>query len=375
MKIVYLFDLKVEVDSRAQKEIAAFVRHGHQVIVHEWNKDENHPAQVRDLSVRGETVPCISVGIKVKKNKGFRSNIFKLLKFEFQLFLWLLKNNKSYDLIYCVNLDTAYAGHVAAKIIRKPYVYDVFDDYADAHRCGKKLNRAIKRTDYRVMRSAEKVILCSEKRKEQIINPLQNCEIIYNVPDVNIPETESSNECFTIVYVGNLTENRMIEDLLAIAAAHPEWRLECGGDGTLKELVQQYAGEYENISYHGILAYEDVIRLEQTADVIPALYDPEVPNNVFAAPNKVFEAMSLGKPTIMVRNTGMDNLVEQIKSGLVIEKDRKSLEQALESIHANLPYWKAEKPGIQHLFEEKYSWEKMEKKLMEVIPSEAAYST
>ena len=174
----------------------------------------------------------------------------------------------------------------------------------------------------------------------------------------------STNEKFKIAYVGNLTTNRMIEDLLEIVINNPEWELHCGGAGVLEPIIKDASDKYNNIFFYGKMKYEDVIALEMNCDVVPAIYDPSLKNNTFAAPNKFYEAMSLGKPTIMVNNTGMDDVVQKEKLGIVINNNKEDLENALTQIYKNREEWKKERDRITNLYDEKYSWDKMENTLL-----------
>ncbi len=369
-RAAYIFDMEIAADARAQKEIDTLLRAGVPVRVLEWNKDEAYPLQKKTLPLRGREITVESIGIPVRKGVGIRGNLGPLLRFQLSLFRWLRQNRQDFDLVHCVNLDTAFCCRLFGRFFRKPYIYDIFDDYADAHTCGPKLRRLIKKIDYRVVRGARRVLLCSEKRRQQLAGPADNVEIIYNSPDIAPPEadiTPETNTPFTVVYAGNLKDGRLLPQLLQVLARHPEWRLECGGDGELKPLLEQAAAEHPHIRYHGRLPYEQVLALEQAGHVVPALYDPAVPNHAFAAPNKVFEAMSLGKPTVMVRGTGMADLVEKEKTGLVIpDCSPEALEKVLLEISQSLPRWQAEAPRIRQLFAERYSWNHMERKLLRI---------
>ncbi len=377
LRVAYIFDLDLEADARAQKEIISLRKAGHEVLVLEWNKDAVYRLTRRTVTLRNQTFPIDTLGIPVRRTEGIRSNLGALLKYERSLLRWLQKNRSKYDIIHCVNLPAAFAGRFMLVFFRKPFVYDVFDDYADAHQCEGRLYRWIKKLDYRIMKRAKTVILCSEKRREQITGPVDHIEILYNVPDIPISEIQRSSRTrepgtsrsFTVVYAGNLTAYRMIPELLETQKAHPEWHLEIGGDGPLGDLVREYAKTCPNIRYHEKIPYEEVLRLEQEGDVVPALYDPSLRNNIYAAPNKVFEAMCLGKPTVMVRNTGVDDLVEQERTGLVIGRSLQELERALKEIADTLPAWRAEAPRMQALFRENYSWEKMERRLLRIYES------
>ena len=94
-----------------------------------------------------------------------------------------------------------------------------------------------------------------------------------------------------------------------------------------------------------------------------ALYDPKVPNHSYAAPNKFYEALALGRPLIMFKNTGMDVIVEENNIGVVCEDNIDSLRRAIK----NLADRKEEFPIIaqreKELFKKQYSWSIMENRL------------
>lgn len=56
-----------------------------------------------------------------------------------------------------------------------------------------------------------------------------------------------------------------------------------------------------------------------------AIYDPKVPNHRYAAPNKFYEALMLGKPIVMAKNTGFDEIIEENNIGCLIEYSKSGL--------------------------------------------------
>ena len=366
-RVAYIFDMQVDVDSRTQKEIASLIRNGYKVRVFEWDKSKDYKTKSEMVTIRGVLIPKETIGIKVQKSKGFKENIRFLIKYEIELFKWLKRNKNTYDYIHCVNLDTALVSMVCAHLFKKKVVYDVFDDYADAHNCGAFLYKVIKHIDYFVMKRCNYVIICSEKRRKQIIGPLNKLIVIHNSPDIEIRNISSNNEdCLKIAYVGNLIPTRMIEELIDIVKKHPEYELHCGGDGLLSKKIKRYSRKYSNIHYYGKMEYEDVVRLESKCDLVPAIYDPALKNNQYAAPNKFYEAISLGKPTIMVHDTGMDDMVDKYNLGLTINNSYDELEKALKSILEKMQYWKKQQNRIIKLYQKKFRWKNMERRLMKI---------
>ena len=97
-----------------------------------------------------------------------------------------------------------------------------------------------------------------------------------------------------------------------------------------------------------------------------AIYDPEIANHFYAAPNKFYEALMLGKPLIMVNNTGMDEIIYQNNLGEIIDFNIESLEKGLLSLKNRSSEWESIKLKMQKIYEKDYSWNIMEKRLQEL---------
>lgn len=97
-----------------------------------------------------------------------------------------------------------------------------------------------------------------------------------------------------------------------------------------------------------------------------AIYDPTVPNHYYAAPNKFYESLALGKPLIMARNTGMASVVAQNGLGEVIDYNEASLNQALDRLIADKSGFPELAQRAKTLYREQYSWPKMEDKIVKL---------
>ena len=97
-------------------------------------------------------------------------------------------------------------------------------------------------------------------------------------------------------------------------------------------------------------------------DLIAIMYDPAYGVNQMASPNKLFEAMALGKPVVVSRNTSIDVLVERRKIGWAIEYDAEALLSLLYSIDSA----ELSESGLraQATYKE-YAWPKSEERLVQ----------
>jgi glycosyltransferase involved in cell wall biosynthesis len=122
-----------------------------------------------------------------------------------------------------------------------------------------------------------------------------------------------------------------------------------------------------NIAWHGRVPYQIAMQLSGEADVVIATYDPVIPNHRFSSPNKVFEAMLLGKPIIVAHDTNMDRIITQAECGIIIPYgDEAALESALQRLQ--------DEPGLRlrlgenarRAYDTTYSWQIMQHRLIDL---------
>jgi glycosyltransferase involved in cell wall biosynthesis len=107
------------------------------------------------------------------------------------------------------------------------------------------------------------------------------------------------------------------------------------------------------------------LEISQSADVLFSICDPVVPNYRHASANKLFEAMMLAKPIIVARDTNMDQMVEEYHCGLVVPYgDNLALQESLEFLANNIDDRLSLGRNGRQVYEEFYSWDKMEKRLL-----------
>jgi len=153
--------------------------------------------------------------------------------------------------------------------------------------------------------------------------------------------------------------------VLDVMKRHPEWTLELAGFGGDEAMILERARELPNVKWHGRVPYHDAIMLSAKADVLFALYDPDIPNHRFSSPNKVFEAMMLGRPIVVARGTNMDRIVEQADSGLVVEYgDIAALDKAFLRLEEEPDYRLHLGKNSRRVYDQKYSWISAKERLL-----------
>lgn len=127
-------------------------------------------------------------------------------------------------------------------------------------------------------------------------SPLFTCKNSICLPgvvpmsSVSYPQvTEVKNE---FLISGALGENiSMLTMLLEAFSKMPEMTLHITGKAPDVDLVRKYTAKYHNIIYHGMVSYEEYLRILHNAPFLLSTRNPSFPENQCNFPSKVIEAL------------------------------------------------------------------------------------
>jgi len=361
-------------DPRVEKEARTLAQAGYQVSLLGWDRTAALPQQ--ELL---DGIPCQRLAIRAEYASGMR-NMPDLLRWQWGLLKWLISQRREYDLIHACDFDTVLPALVCQRLYRKKIIYDIFDFYADHLRATPNwIKNTIRKADLGAIDRAEAVILADESRWEQISgsNPRLSA-VIYNTPEDTDPKIAAespmpSSDRLQIVYIGLLQVERGLLELLEVLRGHPEWGLDLAGFGGDESRLLEAARDLPNVRWHGRLPYTRAIQISAGADILIATYDPAIRNHRYSSPNKVFEAMLLGKPIIVAQDTNMDRIIRQADCGIVIPYgDIPALEAALHRLQHDLDLRLRLGRNARHAYDTSYSWKIMQQRLLELYQRVAA---
>ena len=359
-RVIYLRSTSIVNDSRATKEINTYANNNCDVLVLGWNR--------QNLEVVSSNIN-INYDLYNKKSeygKGIK-NIFSLTMFQLWLYFKLKKYRNKYDIIHACDFDTAYISSKIAKKYNKKFIYDIYDYYVHCHSLSF-LSSFIEKLDIKTINKADIVIICTEQRKKQIskCNPKNIC-IVHNSPKITkeVEKTKFNPKKIKVCYVGILQDDRLLIEISKKITKEKNIEFHIGGFGKYEDYFKKLAKENINIKFYGQMKYEDVLNLESNCDILFATYNPKVPNHKFSAPNKVYEAMALGKPIIVCKDTGVDEIVKKENIGFVIDYNADDFIKIIKEI-TDKNYDLISKKGIE-LYKNKYSWDSMEKEILKNI--------
>ncbi len=365
-RVLFCRSNPVAPDPRVEKAADALAAAGYDVQILCWDRSGDLP--VKEL-VKG--IPCFRMPIRARFGSGM-GNFPALLRWQWALLNWLISHHAEYDLIHACDFDTVLPAILAKMLFGKIVVYDIFDFYADHLRATPGwIKRVIRVADLRAMKLVDGVIVSDEWRWEQIgIAPPKKSAVICNTPQDVRHHLETENQpdprrTLRLVYVGLLQVERGLRDILSLLEEHPNWHLDLAGFGGDQEQILRISSTLANVTWHGRIPYQQALTLTSAADVVLALYDPAFAHHRYASPNKLFEAMMLGKPVIVAENTHIDRIVSQEKCGLVVKYgDLSALTDALGRLHGDDSLHRKLGANGRKAYESRYNWSQMRDRLL-----------
>ncbi|MDF2519793.1 MAG: glycosyltransferase [Clostridia bacterium] len=367
-RIIFLRSNPVDPDPRVEKEVNSIAKAGYEVVIVAWDRSAKYKLEESYLNLETGMIRIYRFGIPASFGGGIKSNMIPLTLFQIRLFKWLYKNRNNYDIIHACDFDTAFTAFRIARLFKKRFVYDIFDYYVEGFVVPAILKTLIRSEDNKIINSADAVIICTEKRKMQIgeTKPRQLLVIHNTPPRINeeLKKLDLNKSKIKIAYVGILVYGRFIKELADTIKDNMDYELHIGGFGKYERYFEEMATKYENIIFYGKLPYRRTLELENSCDIMTAIYDPADSNHYYAAPNKFYEALMLGKPLIMVKNTGFDEVVSQNEIGSVIDYNIESLEAGIRNLVRRRSEWPEMSRKMKQLYEKEYSWNRMEERLI-----------
>jgi glycosyltransferase involved in cell wall biosynthesis len=213
-------------EPRVEKTARALHNGGHEVQILGWDRQGKLPGW--------EEIDGINIHRLVVRSKNLSGlmNIFPMLVWTLRLFVFLLRQRQTYDVIHACDLDTVLPALWCKRLLNKHVVYDIFDFYADMLRKTPGwLVRWVRKIELSAIGRADAVILADDCRRRQIAGSHpKRVEVIYNAPeDIGRQPLPAGKQGFRIIYIGNLQIERGLLYLLAVMARRGEWHLDLGG--------------------------------------------------------------------------------------------------------------------------------------------------
>lgn len=322
-KVILLRSNQILNDSRVEKYLFFYKEKGIEYQVFGWDR-LNTGVVCENTTYYRRKVGYVVGGLKAAYNRVF-------------WFVFIIRTlcamKEKPTLIHACDLDTAFPAAVYKALFNKKVylLFDVFDwmSHTQSSNTPKSILYFITRMERYTLKHADKIIICEEERKHQIHNPeLYDIAILPNIPmikDVEMIKRMSNEYKFdngklTLSYVGWFGHARFLEELLEVADKGVVNLLVAGYGNKALEDKCNMLNKKDNVKYFGRVSYSKGLQMMYNSDAVFAMYCKVCTNHYFAAPNKYYEAMFLGRPIITTKGIIVGDKVEKDNIGYTIEE-------------------------------------------------------
>lgn len=355
----------VRPDSRVEKEAWSLAKAGYDVHILAWDRDTDVKETDDFVQVADARIPITRLGYKATYGEGTK-NLKAYLSFQFSMRKWLRKH--PFDIVHACDFDTAFFSNGVVRRKKEKFVFDIFDFlFGEPEGI---VQKTVKKVQLKIIDRADATIICTEERRKQIAGSVpKKLTVIHNTPAAaQIGQSENRTEQtgrVKIVYVGILQDFRLLKEIAEAVSENNGIELHIGGFGKYEEFFTDMAKRFDNIYFYGRLTYDQTLSLESECDIMLAVYDPSIENHRFAAPNKFYESLMLGKPVVMVKNTGMSQAVESNGIGTLIEYSKEGFVDGINKLIEAKSEWQEMGEKMKKLYHEQYCWDEMERRLIQ----------
>lgn len=221
---------------------------------------------------------------------------------------------------------------LAKTLYKKPFVVNYGYDYTELALIEKKKIQALlyKFVTFVVLKIADAIIVTTEFLESKIKNIRQkNVYLIPNNVDTQkFSPDNSASKRIGILFVGRLElQKNLINLLMAISSLKVKQSTTFIGRGSQKKKLLKFAKEKNiNLSIIDYVSHNKLPKLlnEAAIFVLPSLHEGH--------PKSLIEAMSVGLPCLGTKVPGINDLLVDRKTGVLVDINSESIKEGLESI-------------------------------------------
>lgn len=271
------------------------------------------------------------------------------------------------DVVHCVNEDLVLVVFPLKRILGFSVVADIFDSIALRWSNARAPLPAIARVLARLAHSgSDAIIVTDEARRDRLGRP---ADVVANFPvdpgkglALQLPDGNAP----TRLYVsGHLTAARGLGVITELLEKSDAVQVVCAGwpcDDVARDFIA-----HPKVRFLGTIAPAESLRQAASCHAIVALYDPCNENNILASPNKVYDALCVGRPLIINREARVAQWVAEMNMGYTVAYgDVSQTLHTVQQISQERSELEATAVRLRALFEQGYSWSTSERSLLDV---------
>lgn len=255
------------------------------------------------------------------------ATVLDILRFGVWVVRQLLRDPPKY--VQVCDLESALPAMIASLWTRSVMIYDMRDPFAESYRFPRWVKPVAYAADWTAMAASRAFVVPAEERipylgrwsKRRLVAVVRNAchdelSALGSSP-ATLPRRRSSST-IRLAYLGYLVSTRGAEWLIELCREE-QGGVELWVAGLCRsEKLQGMLAVTSEAHWFGLLPRMEALRLMREADAVSLLYDPSVPVNRIAAPNKFYEALMTSTPVLVSRGMSLAEEVEREGLGFVL---------------------------------------------------------
>jgi glycosyltransferase involved in cell wall biosynthesis len=343
-------------DVRLGKTCRALAKFGHDVHFVGWDR---RPQTQKCIDLPGVQRHVVAIGTPFA-----RTTLRAQLRFSWHVVRTLARIRP--DVVCAVNEDNAVRVLPFKRLLYRRLVCDVYDSHQDRASARPFATRAALNLLSEWARwGADALIVTDDDRFSRLGRHRWKCTVVGNYPEDPGPglARRAVGGPTRICVCGTLAETRGIRQLLAAVERSSDAVIVAAGwpndDFADREFVR-----HPRVEFHGVVSPLRALELASGCDAVFAFYAPNCLNNIFASPNKVYDAMSVGRPVMINSEAKISDWIVRQSLGFACRYDDqhrlRQIVDSLSGLRSAMPAAAARRRGM---FAARFTWEKMERRL------------
>jgi glycosyltransferase involved in cell wall biosynthesis len=281
-----------------------------------------------------------------------------------------------FDIVHVINFDSVIPCIIAAKLKRKPVIYEILDVYEELLPAA--LRSVGLTVDRLLMRLATAIVVVDDEQAAGIGGiPHRRIVTVYDSPPDYLvnrgasPPENAPGRPFTLFYAGQLHRDRLLnlDKVIEVVKEIDGVKLVVAGYGDMAgEIGRLAARQPDKFEFIGKIPYNEVIRRGLAADLFFVLRDPVLPFYRYICGSTLFNAMICGKPILVNQGTSTTKKVNQENCGIAVNSgDVDEIMQAVIRLRDNSSLCRELGANARRAYEERYSWDIMGQRLVNLF--------
>ena len=349
-------------DVRVGKTCHTLVHAGHEVHYVGWNRQQE--------AIPAPDLPGMSWHVLHYPLKtGKRTTLAGQIRFSWHVWKMLLKIRP--DIVCAVNEDNVLRVAPLRSTAYGRLVCDVYDSHAD--RVSERawfIRWPTNAATWLAWALSDRLVATDERRWENFGRHRQRTIVVGNYPlDPHIELNRCIPEGDIKVFLsGSLSRARGLDNVLQAVRTIDNARLVVAGwpsDAFAKESLKDPL-----VDYRGMVTPRESLEIGATCDAFLAFYEPSCRNHILASPNKVFDALSVGRPVIINDEALISQWVDRMGVGFTCPYgDVSQLRHIIVSLAEKRKTLDEFQERARNLFLGQYSWEAVEPRVLSLYQS------